>query len=255
MNSVVVTSYQPTYVALSFLVAFFGSFVALTAATRIKLPNGKASFSNTLSAGVALGGVGVWSMHFVGMVALKLNVGVSYGLTEIVISLLAAIAATSLALAFVAQAPDHLARIVGAGTVLGLGVVFMHYLGMYGLKFNGFIEWDWGRVALSVLIAIVAATAALWLAFKTPTLPIRAAAAIIMAVAVCAMHYTGMGAAEFICTTTNLTAIPQGAGYISSFKLGGWVTIGALSMAFIIFLDQFFQESSGKPLLKAAVPK
>lgn len=77
--------------------------------------------------------------------------------------------------------------------MLGLGVVFMHYLGMYGLKFNGFIEWDWGRVALSVLIAIVAATAALWLAFKTPTLPIRAAAAIIMAVAVCAMHYTGMG--------------------------------------------------------------
>lgn len=246
MNSVVITSYQPLYVGLSFLMAFIGSFVALTAATRIKQSNGKLNLANALSAGVALGGVGVWAMHFVGMVALKMNVGSSYALTEMIVSLVAAIAATSLALGFVAKAPDHLARIVGAGTVLGMGVVFMHYLGMYGLKFNGFIEWDWGRVALSVLIAIVAATAALWLAFKTPSVQKRVAAAVVMAVAVCAMHYTGMSAAEFICTTPNLTQIPQGFGYISSFKLGGWVTIGALSMAFAIFLDQLVQPAQGR---------
>jgi NO-binding membrane sensor protein with MHYT domain len=244
MNFVVTTSYQPIYLALSLLMAFTGSFVALTASTKIRRPNGTLNKSSALAAGTALGGVGVWAMHFVGMVALKLNVGSSYALAETVISLVAAIAATSLALGFVAKAPEQMGRIVGAGTVLGLGVVFMHYLGMHGLKFNGFIQWDWRMVGLSVLIAVVAASAALWLAFKTPSLSKRIAAAGVMALAVCAMHYTGMGAAEFICTTARPADIPQGFGYISSFRLGGWVTIGALGMALIIFLDQLFQVQS-----------
>ena len=92
-----------------------------------------------------------------------------------------------------------------------------------------------------MLIACVAATAALWLAFNTKTWIARAGAAAVMGVAVCAMHYTGMAAAEFICTTVNRSVLPGGFGVINSFQLPLVVTVAALSMAFLISVDQFFQ--------------
>jgi NO-binding membrane sensor protein with MHYT domain len=247
MNSVVTTGYDLGFVALSFLLATVGAFVALTAATRIRQPNGSLSIANTISAGVALGGIGVWSMHFVGMLALKVDVASSYSMVETATSLVAAIVATSLALGFVAQAPRKTSRLLGAGFLLGMGVVFMHYLGMFGMKFGGFIQWDFAIVGVSALIAVAAATAALWLAFNTRGLGRRAMAAVVMAIAVCAMHYTGMTAAEFICTTPNRDAVPQGLGYISRINLPMLVTIAAFTMALLISIDQLFQRVKTVP--------
>jgi NO-binding membrane sensor protein with MHYT domain len=245
MNEIVTTTYQLPYVALSFVISMIGAFVALTAATRIRQPDGRINVTNTLAAGLALGGIGVWSMHFIGMLALRLDVGTSYSIVETAISLVAAIGASALALGFVAKAPRQLPRLVGAGVLLGAGVVFMHYLGMFGMKFGGFIRWDYGVVLLSALIAIVAATAALWLAFNTRTYGLRAAAAVLMAVAVCAMHYTGMTAAEFVCTTADRSALPQGFGYVSSHSLSNLVVAAGLGMAVLIMIDQIFQRVSG----------
>lgn len=241
MNSIVLSSYQPVYVVLSFLFAAAGSFVALTAATRIKQADGSFSTANTLTAGLALGGIGVWAMHFVGMLALKLDVASSYAMVETGVSLIAAILAASLALGYVARAPERVSRMLVAGALLGMSVVVMHYLGMYGMKIGGYIQWDYAIVAASIVIAVVAATAALWLAFHTASLLKRLGAALVMAVAVCAMHYTGMAAAEFICTTANRTAIPQGFGYVSSFSISSLVIIAALSMAFLIAMSMLFQ--------------
>jgi NO-binding membrane sensor protein with MHYT domain len=241
MTSSVLTSYQPAYVVISFLISIIGSFVALTAATRIRKADGSLSLINTVTAGVALGGIGVWAMHFIGMLALDMDLASSYSLLETATSLAAAILATSLALGFVAQAPERVARLLGAGLLLGLGVVFMHYLGMYGMKFGGYIEWDIGLVGLSMVIAVVAATAALWLAFNTPSLAGRTLAALVMGVAVCAMHYTGMAAAEFVCTTPNRGAIPQGFGYMSSFGLPTLITVVTFLMVCIISVDQLIQ--------------
>jgi NO-binding membrane sensor protein with MHYT domain len=251
MNSVVLTSYQSLLVVLSVLISVVGSFVALTAATRVR-DNGKLSFTNILSAGIALGGIGVWAMHFVGMVSLKLDVASSYSMLETVISLVAAVVATSLALAFVAKAPQQLGRMLGAGALLGMGVVFMHYLGMYGLKFGGYIQWDYGIVGVSVAIAIVAATAALWLAFNTKGVLSRVLAALVMGAAVCSMHYTGMAAADFICTTPNRNAYPQGVGYVTSLNLSSVVAIMAFGMAFLISIDQFFQRAGAAARSAAA---
>lgn len=144
-----------------------GSFVALTAARRIRGEQGGTRWLNVLAAGAALGGIGVWSMHFTGMLALRLGMGSGYAMAETLVSLVAAVAATSAALAFVAQRPDSNVRVLGAGALLGLGVAFMHYLGMAGMRFPGFIVWSWDVVGLSVLIAVAAASAALWLAFRT----------------------------------------------------------------------------------------
>ena len=160
------TSYDLGLVALSYAIAVLGSFVALTAARRIRGEQGGTRWLNVLAAGSALGGIGVWSMHFTGMLALRLGMGSGYAMAETLVSLVAAVAATSAALAFVAQRPDSNVRVLGAGALLGLGVAFMHYLGMAGMRFPGFIVWSWDVVGLSVLIAVAAASAAL-LAFRT----------------------------------------------------------------------------------------
>lgn len=241
MNSTVITSYDTLFVALSYLVSIVGAFVALTAARKIRLPSGQLSMTNVAAAGLALGGIGVWSMHFIGMLSLRMDVGVGYSMFETLASLIAAIGATSMALAFVAANPKSLNRILGAGTLLGIGVTFMHYLGMYGMRFGGYIDWAYDVVGISMLIAVAAATAALWLAFNTKTVLSRLAASLVMGLAVSAMHYTGMSAANFVCTTTNRTALPSGLGVINSFDLPAMVTVLSIGMAIVLAVDQIFQ--------------
>lgn len=246
MNSAVNTSLDWTYVALSFVIAVIGSFIALSAARHIVRPDGTIAGSNVLAAGSALGGIGVWSMHFVGMLALKADLAISYSMTETLVSLLAAVAATSLALYFVAS-NNTLTRVVTAGTVLGLGVCVMHYLGMYGMRFGGYFAWAIDVVALSVAIAIVAAIAALWLAFNTNTWLARVGAALLMGVAVCAMHYTGMAAADLICTTAYRNKLPRGFAVFSTQDLPLVVIALSLAIAALLGFQQLFQRVDRAP--------
>ncbi|AOW13576.1 histidine kinase [Hydrogenophaga crassostreae] len=248
MNPIVTTSIDPLLATLSFAFAVIGSFIALSAASRIREARGRLNFGNIVVAGVALGGIGVWSMHFVGMLALKMDTASSYAVVETLASLVAAIVATSLTVRYAAKAPEQLSRLLAAGVFLGMSVVVMHYLGMYGLKINGYIQWNYGLVALSIAIAVVAATVALWLAFNSSTIGKRLAAAVIMGVAVCAMHYTGMLAAEFICTTDNRNAIPQGFGFFPAFELPALVIVSAVTMGIILSIQQWFQAISAKPM-------
>jgi NO-binding membrane sensor protein with MHYT domain len=241
MDSLVTSEYSIPLVAMSFALAFVGSIIALTATRRVRRSDGSVNLSAALTTGVALGGIGVWSMHFVGMVALKMDVASSYGIIESAVSLVAAVVGTSFALVFVSKDPGNLWRILGGGLLLGLGVVVMHYLGMYGMKISGYIIWDVSLVAISVLIAEVAATAALWLAFNTRSIGSRIAASVVMAIAVCAMHYTGMQAAEFICTSADRFASIQGWGLMSSIGLGSVVAVCAFAMAILISLDLYMQ--------------
>lgn len=254
MNPNVTTAFNPLLVLLSFAFAVIGSFVALTAAGRVNRRGGQQSLSNVMTVGVALGGIGVWSMHFIGMLALDMDVGSSYSMVDTFASLAVVIVATSWTVSFAARSPDNLPRLVTAGALLGMSVVVMHYLGMFGLKINGYIRWDYGVVALSMVIAIVAATAALWLAFNSPTLNRRVAAALAMGVAVCAMHYTGMFAAEFVCTTESRNAIPQGTDYISSFRLPMLVIAITLMMTAVLSVDQWFQHLRNKPARRTVRP-
>ncbi|HEX5739127.1 MAG TPA: MHYT domain-containing protein [Hydrogenophaga sp.] len=248
MNFIVTTSWDPGLISLSFAFAVIGSFVALSAATRLRGRRDALDWGNVLTVGVALGGVGVWSMHFIGMLALQMDVGSSYSMLETLTSLVAAVLATSGSVAFAARRPDSLAHLLFAGFLLGMSVVVMHYLGMFGLKIYGFISWDLALVGASMLIAVVAATAALWLAFNSQTLTRRLAASVVMGLAVCAMHYTGMAAAEFICTTPERTAIPQGTGFISAFRLPMLVTAITVMLTVLLSLDQMYQHMRGRAL-------
>jgi NO-binding membrane sensor protein with MHYT domain len=241
MNTIVNTSWDPGLIGLSFAFAVIGSFVGLNAATRLHAGKGRLDWINLLAVGMALGGVGVWSMHFVGMLALQMDVGSSYSMLETFTSLAVAVGATAGSVAMAARRPDSLPRLLTAGVLLGMSVVVMHYLGMFGLKIYGFITWDMALVGASMLIAVVAATAALWLAFNSPTLPRRVTASLAMGVAVCAMHYTGMAAAEFVCTTSERSAIPQGTGFISAFRLPLMVVGTTVMLTLLLSLDQLYQ--------------
>ena len=242
MEAVVNTSYNMDLVVLSYVISVVGAFIALYSAGRLKphSNNRQAYLFSVTSAGVALGGIGVWSMHFIAMLALRMDVGLGYSVWETVISLVAAIAISAGAFHFVALNPTSLPRLLTAGLTLGMGAVVMHYLGMYGMRFSGHFQWDYARVGLSVLIALVAATAALWLAFNTRALSTRVTAAFVMAIAVCAMHYTGMSAADFICTTENRRAIPSGSSIISVLDLPMMVITLAVGMSIALLVDLVF---------------
>jgi NO-binding membrane sensor protein with MHYT domain len=245
MNEVLAVTYNQTYLLLSFAIAVIGSYVGLMASRHIMGANGKIQMIHAVSAGVAIGGVGVWSMHFIGMLAHKVDLGTGYAMLETIVSLVAAIVVTTYSLAFVAKDSRDTSRLLKAGFALGLGVCVMHYLGMYGMRFGGVFAWDWVLVAASVAIAIVAATAALWLAFRVTGTVARVAAALVMGVAVCAMHYTGMAAAEIICKTDNRLAVPAGWDVVPSFRLPMLVSVLAFVFIIVIALYQINFSYSG----------
>lgn len=204
-GEVVPLSFNGSLVALSFLIAALGSYVALLAAAgiRAETQDGEIRLGYICIGAVAMGGVGIWSMHFIGMVAqnLPFEVGYQVGLTTL--SFLVAAGFSGWAFWYVGRDRYTFFRCLVGGSAAGFGVASMHYLGMSAMRMPAVLLWDLPLVVLSVLIAVVAATAALWLAFNTQNERQRVGAAILMAVAVCGMHYTGAAAGSVVCTTPN----------------------------------------------------
>jgi NO-binding membrane sensor protein with MHYT domain len=197
-------TYSPGLVALSYLISFAGSLTALMCARRMVRSDGKTQFSMLACAAVALGGIGIWSMHFVGMLAYRLPVSIRYDLVLTGISLVAAILISGVAL-YLAGGRRKFSRPgwLAASLLAGLGVCVMHYMGMYAMNMRASMELDPAIVALSVVIAITAAAAALWLAFNLSNLIHQLIAAAVMGLAVCTMHYVGMSAANMVCIATS----------------------------------------------------
>ena len=247
-------SYDAGFIALSYLISVVGAFVALTAVDQMRTQvtvNGR--MLNLAAAAISLGGIGIWAMHFIGMLSLRLGMGVSYSIPETLLSLLAAVGASGVALYWVARSRSVLA-LLGGGLMFGTAVLTMHYVGMYGMRFNGFFRWSSELVGASVGIAYAAAVAGLWLAFSARSLPLRALASLVIGVAVCAMHYTGMAAAGFVCTSPNPPAFPVGSYLVTSLELPALVTIASLGMAMVIAIDQMFQRFIGQPNTQSRRP-
>ncbi|CAO3409493.1 MHYT domain-containing protein [Azospirillum largimobile] len=185
-------SHQPWLVALSYAVAAFASYSALDMTERMHRTDGAARLLWQACAAAALGG-GIWAMHFIGMLALTIALPVSYDPLKTLLSLATPIAFAAVGFAIIRHRRSR-GAIVAAGGIVGLGVAVMHYLGMAAMVLPGRIAYDPGLWVLSLAIAVIAATAALWLSTRIHRPRERAIAALVMAVAVCGMHYTGMGA-------------------------------------------------------------
>jgi NO-binding membrane sensor protein with MHYT domain len=142
-------------------------------------------------------GGGIWSMHFIAMLAFLMPMPVSFDLDLTVLSLLVAIGVTGVAFHGISREQASVPQLVSSGIFMGVGIVSMHYTGMAAMRMSAHLNYDPTLVALSVLIAIGASIAALWLAFRMAAHWQRFLAAVIMGVAISGMHYTGMAAAVF----------------------------------------------------------
>jgi len=183
----------PVLVILAITLAILASFVSLELAGRIKAANGHARFAWLLAAGIAMGG-GIWSMHFVAMIAIELPFAIAYDLRLTLLSLILSILVATIGFYTVFWNNGSIRRIVSGGAIMGMGVALMHYIGMAALIMPAVIHYDFRIAALSVLIAIAASIAALWLSFQVERLTLKLASAVLMGFAVSAMHFTGIAA-------------------------------------------------------------
>ena len=196
-------AYDGTLVASSFVIAALGSYATLEMIGRMRAASGARSRAWQAGSAVALGG-GIWAMHFMAMLAMSFPFAVSYDIGRTLLSLLVAIAVTGLGLEIAGTNSLNRVRVGAAGTMIGSGVAAMHYLGMAGIVFSGTIAYTPGLWGLSVVLAIIASTAAVWLSLTMDNALERGAAAVIMAVAFCGFHFTGMSAAIF-----QISSMPQ----------------------------------------------
>ncbi|TDR47914.1 diguanylate cyclase/phosphodiesterase [Pseudomonas brenneri] len=194
-------SYSPALVLISLLVAILASYTALDLTGRIATAKGRAVYLWMAGGALAMG-CGVWSMHFIGMLAFSLPITLGYDIGITALSLLIAMLSSGFALWLVNQ-PRLPAWQLGFGAlIMGAGISAMHYTGMAAMRMTPGIDYDPTLFAASLLIAVGASAAALWIAFNlrrnTPYVRLaRGGAAVVMGVAIVGMHYTGMAAARF----------------------------------------------------------
>ncbi len=233
-------NYNPLLVVLSILVAILASFTALNMAARISAERPRRSSLRWLVAGGIAMGAGIWSMHFIGMLAFRLPIALGYDLWLTLGSLLVAVLASLFALWLVSRTTlSHAALALGA-VLMGLGIAWMHYIGMAALRMQPAIDYEPRWFAASIIIAIGASWTALHIAFRLRSLehalPTRLIAAVVMGMAIVGMHYTGMAAARFPADAVCGAAISGGvptewlAAIVVLLTVGGMVTVLALSL-------------------------
>ncbi len=227
-------------VAVSYAISVFGSYTGLVLAGQITDLRNAMDRMWLVFAAIALGGGAIWSMHFIGMLAYQPPIPVTYDMTLTLVSMFVAILFTGIGVYLVIrQSQMNAGILVFAGVVMGLGVAAMHYTGMAAMEMAGEAHHDPMIVALSVVIAIVASTAALWIAFHVRTTWQKLVSAFVMGVAVCGMHYTAM----YGFTVTHMPGTRQiAASTIMANELAGYVVVATIAVLAVALLSVFGKE-------------
>ena len=195
-------SYDYRLVALSVFIAAMASYAALDLAGRVTATRGRVQFIWLLGGSFAMG-VGIWSMHYIGMLAYSLPVSVRYHWPTVLVSLLAAILASAVALFVVSRNTMGPIRTGIGGLLMGTGIASMHYIGMAAMRLRAMCHYTIWIVVVSVILAVAISLVALWLTFhlRAQTKSMgwkKLASAALMGAAIPAMHYTGMAAVAFM---------------------------------------------------------
>ncbi|KQT53656.1 hypothetical protein ASG43_17610 [Aureimonas sp. Leaf454] len=189
--------HSPIFVVLSVIVAVFGSWTALDLFRRVADNIGRARIIWLGVAAIVMG-VSIWSMHFVAMLGFDPGSAVSYDPLLTFVSLVLAIGSTAGAFFFVASDTVRPKQIVLAGIAMGAGICSMHYVGMAAVQTTVSLGYKPGLVVLSLVIAVVASTAALFAARREHSTRMQAIAAFILGLAIVGMHYTAMAALQLV---------------------------------------------------------
>jgi signal transduction histidine kinase/CheY-like chemotaxis protein len=228
--------WDSSLVALSCLVAIGGSFAALECANRMRAADDATTRRRYFFAGASLMGVAIWTMHFVGMLAHNPGVPVNYEPMLSAVSMLAAACGAGVAFLIVNRPTVTPVTMAGGGTVMGLAIASMHYLGMASMRLPATIHYEPGLFVASVALAIAASTTALVLA-RRPIAPgvrgywIKASAAVVLGAAIAGMHYTGMAAACYLPADATGAVLDGNVGTVSLKELliaAGAIITGAL---------------------------
>ncbi|MEH6565459.1 MAG: EAL domain-containing protein [Halopseudomonas sp.] len=195
------SSYNSVLVAFSLIVAILASYTALNMAARVANTQGRAALLWLVGGSFAMG-FGIWSMHFVGMLAFSLPIPLGYDLGLTLLSLLIAIGSSAFALWMVCQRDMPRLHLMLGALLMGAGIAAMHYTGMAAMLMSPQVVYVPWILVLSVVIAVVASGAALWIAFRLRgdsenVFYARLGASLVMGCAIVGMHYTGMAAAQF----------------------------------------------------------
>jgi diguanylate cyclase (GGDEF)-like protein len=246
-------TYNYCLVLLSILVAVVVSHTALRLAARVARAKGS-SAQLWLAGGAIAMGTGIWSMHFIGMLAFSLPVPLSYDLTPTMGSLCLAIATSGFALKLASKPESSMARLASGALVMGAGICAMHYVGMTAVQVVPMIQYEPGLVAASVAIAIAASFVALWLFTHLGTentwrmRASRMGAAFVMGLAISGMHYTGMAASRFAANSYCLNPGIGGSGMDSRWLalVIATLALGLLAITTILLVYEAHLDSNSR---------
>jgi len=187
-------------------------------------------FQWLILAAISIGTTGVWVMHFIAMLGYTIpGMTIRYNIPITVGSMLLAVAVVSVGLLIVGFGQPTVRNLLLAGVITGVGVASMHYTGMAAMEMPATMSYTPSLFAISVVIGIVAATAALWAALRLRGVRATLGASLIMGVAVSGMHYTGMAAMHMHSVPAG-TAMPAGGATAEGFLLPLIIGIGVVSV-------------------------
>lgn len=193
-------TYNLALVILSILVAIFSSFAALDISSQIKTSR-EISYPKWIISGGLVLGLGIWSMHFIAMLAFHLSVDVTYSVSIVILSILPAVISCGIAFYIISKPSINWFQLILGALFIGVGIISMHYIGMEAMRMGASIEYDPFLWLLSALIAFATSLVALYLMFYLPEESgfqwKRLLSSILMGIAISGMHYTGMSAASF----------------------------------------------------------
>jgi diguanylate cyclase (GGDEF)-like protein/PAS domain S-box-containing protein len=241
-------NYNGGLVFLSVLIAVYSSYTSLNLISRLKNTHSTHITQSHINTSGLVLGLGVWSMHFVGMMAFSLPVPIFYDGAITLLSLVVAIIATIIGLA-IANSDKSKTRLLSGGLILGIGISSMHYIGMDAMHMAAHMHHNLFLIILSVFIGITAAITALWIAFSvgkdkfSTSLLFKSTSAVIMGVAIAGMHYTGMAAMSFHATN-DPNYVPSGFE-LDPGIIGVALTVSVLLlMSFALWSSRLIAESN-----------
>ncbi len=225
-------AFGPVTPVLAYVMSVVGSLLGLHCTARARASTGGTRAKWLGLAAVAIGGTGVWVMHFIAMLGFRVDgVQIRYDVVLTLVSMLVAISVVGAGLFMVGFGAGKPRALIGGGVITGLGVASMHYMGMYAMNMEGVVGYDPLLVGASIAIAVVAATVALWFTTRVRGHLVTTGAALIMGVAISGMHYTGMTAMRVTVDPSMPT--PAGA---SAFDLLLPLIMGVSGLAVILLV-------------------
>jgi methyl-accepting chemotaxis protein PixJ len=208
------STYNPILVTLSILIAVVASYTALNLAGRIIIAKGRAKQAWLIGGAITMG-IGIWSMHFVAMLAFRLPMLIAYDLWIVLFSTLPAIVSSGCALFLTSRSFLSMRELLIGGVLMGIGIASMHYIGMAAMRMEATTQYNLLLFTVSVAIAIGASIIALWITLEIRRLAnktgnhLKILSAFVMGFAISAMHYIGMASASFIPNNVAVAAANQ----------------------------------------------